>query len=189
MFIAEKGAYFKHRNLVSILGSSDTSKNLIIVYEHPSNESLADHLRSTRNMTYFTWVQRLNICIDIAHGLNYIHSNPKYHTKKIHRTISSSILLKENWAAVIDDPIYLRNNDTGLVSFVRRCFKDGTQSEILDLKLVGEAEKDFLSKGTDQYSLDTFSKIAYQCLGEDDYQLRPTTELVLNELKQALYLQ
>ncbi|GKA89775.1 ribonuclease H-like domain-containing protein [Tanacetum coccineum] len=204
-------------------------------YEHPSNGSLADHLRSTHNMTCFTWVQRLKICIDIAHGLNYIHTNPEYHTKKTHRTISSSnILLKENWEAVIggfskfkqpeivsylttgnwltdrklmdifhfgivlfeilcwrfvDDPVYKRNNDAGLVSFVRKCFKDGTQSEILDLMLMGEAEKDIFSKGIDQNSLGTFSKIAYQCLGENHYQLRPTAELVLNELKKALYLQ
>lgn len=227
----------KHRNIVLLLGYCTLPREMLFVYEHPSNGSLADHLESMLNITNFPWVKRLKICIDIAEGLNYIHTSLEYNENNLHRTISSrNILLKENWEAVIgffsefkqpepildylggsgssltdrkeidifhfgivlfeilcwrfaDDPIYRRNNDKGLVSFVRRCFKDGTPNEILDLKLMGEAEKNIFCKGIVHNSLDTFSKIAYQCLGGNHIQLRPTTELVLNELKRALYLQ
>ncbi|GKA98835.1 kinase-like domain, phloem protein 2-like protein [Tanacetum coccineum] len=235
---------YKHHNIVSLLGYSADSKvyrRMLFFYEHPSNGSLADHLGSNRNITNFTWVKRIKICIDIAEGLKYIHTSPKYNESNLRRTISSrNILLKENWEAVIgvfsefkppepilddladwymptdssltyrkeidifhfgivlfeilcwrfaDNPIYRRNNDKGLVSFVRRCFKDGTRNEILDLKLKGEEEKSILSKGIDDRSLDTFSEIAYRCLGGNHSQPRPTTEVILKELKRALCLQ
>ncbi|MFS7989792.1 putative protein kinase RLK-Pelle-LysM family [Helianthus anomalus] len=62
-----------HPNIVSLLGFCYERPHMILVYEHVSKGSLDDYLGSEGKMTNLTWVQRLNICIDIAHGLGYIH--------------------------------------------------------------------------------------------------------------------
>ncbi|GJT06706.1 kinase-like domain, phloem protein 2-like protein [Tanacetum coccineum] len=56
-------------------------------------------------MTNLTWVQRIKICLDIAHGLKYIHTNTDRDKQKIiHRDIkSANILLADNWKAKIAD--------------------------------------------------------------------------------------
>ncbi|GKE02702.1 kinase-like domain, phloem protein 2-like protein [Tanacetum coccineum] len=50
-------------------------------------------------------MQRLKICLDIAHGLKYIHTNTDQDKQKIiHRDIkSANILLGDNWKAKIAD--------------------------------------------------------------------------------------
>ncbi|XP_071720274.1 putative receptor-like protein kinase At5g39000 isoform X2 [Rutidosis leptorrhynchoides] len=76
---------------------------MIIVYELASNGSLDDYLGTTDKMTNFTWVQRINLCLDIANGLNYIH-NSLDKQKIIHRDIkSANILLNDKWEAMIAD--------------------------------------------------------------------------------------
>ncbi|GKD21317.1 kinase-like domain, phloem protein 2-like protein, partial [Tanacetum coccineum] len=56
-------------------------------------------------MINLTWMRRLKICLDIAHGLNYIHTNTDQVKQKIiHRDIkSANILLGDNWVAKIAD--------------------------------------------------------------------------------------
>ncbi|GKC04402.1 kinase-like domain, phloem protein 2-like protein [Tanacetum coccineum] len=77
---------------------------MILVYEHASKGSLQNYLGSSDIMN-LTWVQRLNICLDIAHGLNYIHNNTDHGKQKmIHRDVKSdNILLGDNWKAKIAD--------------------------------------------------------------------------------------
>ncbi|XP_035836063.1 probable serine/threonine-protein kinase PBL28 [Helianthus annuus] len=93
-----------HPNIVSLLGFCHEPPHMILVYEHVSNGSLDDYLGREGKMTNFTWVQRIKICIDIARGLNYIHTTTDYKQKIIHRDIkSANILLDENWRAKIAD--------------------------------------------------------------------------------------
>ncbi|GKD49576.1 kinase-like domain, phloem protein 2-like protein, partial [Tanacetum coccineum] len=96
----------KHENIISLLGFCyEGDGAMILVYEHASKGSLENYLGSTDKMTTLTWVQRLNICLDIAHGLNYIHNNTNHGKQKmIHRDIKSdNILLGDNWKAKIAD--------------------------------------------------------------------------------------
>ncbi|GJS43572.1 kinase-like domain, phloem protein 2-like protein [Tanacetum coccineum] len=96
----------KHDNIISLLGfCSEGNGSMILVYEHASKGSLENYLGSSDKMTTLTWVQRLNICLDIAHGLNYIHNNTDHGKQKmIHRDIKSdNILLGDNWKAKIAD--------------------------------------------------------------------------------------
>ncbi|GKB18614.1 kinase-like domain, phloem protein 2-like protein [Tanacetum coccineum] len=81
------------------------SDPMILVYEHASRGSLEDYLGSNYKMTNLTWVQRLKICLDIAHAVNYIHTNKDHGKLKIiHRDVkSANILLGENWEAKISD--------------------------------------------------------------------------------------
>ncbi|GKD40796.1 kinase-like domain, phloem protein 2-like protein, partial [Tanacetum coccineum] len=96
----------KHENIISLLGFCYQGDGaMILVYEHASKGSLESYLGSSDKMTTLTWVQRLNICLDIAHGLNYIHNNTDHGKQKmLHRDIKSdNILLGDTWKAKIAD--------------------------------------------------------------------------------------
>ncbi|GJT51005.1 kinase-like domain, phloem protein 2-like protein [Tanacetum coccineum] len=96
----------KHDNIISLLGFCyEGNGEMIVVYEHASKGSLEDYLGSNAKMANLTWVQRIKICLDIAHGLNYIHSNTDHDKQKIiHRDIkSANILLDDDWKAKIAD--------------------------------------------------------------------------------------
>ncbi|GKD09038.1 kinase-like domain, phloem protein 2-like protein [Tanacetum coccineum] len=96
----------KHENIISLLGFCyEGNGEMILVYDHASKGSLENYLGRSDKMTNLTWVQRLNICLDIAHGLNYIHNNTDHGKQKmIHRDIKSdNILLGDNWKAKIAD--------------------------------------------------------------------------------------
>ncbi|GJW86334.1 kinase-like domain, phloem protein 2-like protein [Tanacetum coccineum] len=64
----------KHENIISLLGFCyEGNGTMILVYEHASKGSLENYLGNSDKMTTLTWVQRLNICLDIAHGFE-LHS-------------------------------------------------------------------------------------------------------------------
>ncbi|GJT16660.1 kinase-like domain, phloem protein 2-like protein, partial [Tanacetum coccineum] len=96
----------KHENIISLLGFCyEGNGAMILVYEHASKGSLENYLGSSDKMANLNWLQRLNICLDVAHGLNYIHNNTDHGKEKmIHRDIKSdNILLGDNWKAKIAD--------------------------------------------------------------------------------------
>ncbi|PWA98899.1 protein kinase-like domain, Phloem protein 2-like protein [Artemisia annua] len=97
----------KHENVISLLGFCYDEGNgaMILVYEYASKGSLESYLGSSDKLTNLNWMQRLNICLDIANGLNYIHNNTDHGKQKmIHRDIKSdNILLGDNWEAKIAD--------------------------------------------------------------------------------------
>ncbi|KAM0065844.1 putative protein kinase RLK-Pelle-L-LEC family [Helianthus debilis subsp. tardiflorus] len=94
----------KHPNIVSFQGFCYEKEEMFLVYEYVSNGSLADYLMKTDNMTNFTWAQRLQICLNIAHGLNYLHTCSDGKQSIIHRDIkSANILLDDKWVAKIGD--------------------------------------------------------------------------------------
>ncbi|KAI3511235.1 hypothetical protein L1887_18383 [Cichorium endivia] len=93
----------KHPNIVSLLGFCGQGQHMILVYEHASNGSLDDYLCGCTRAN-LTWVQRIKICIDVARGLNYLHTRIEDNRRIIHRDIKSgNILLGENMEAKIAD--------------------------------------------------------------------------------------
>ena len=94
----------KHPNIVSLLGFCEEGHERILVYEHVSNGSLSDYFGKINNTKRLTWAQRIQICLDIAHGLDYLHSSTEEKQMIIHRDIKSdNILLDNNWVAKIAD--------------------------------------------------------------------------------------
>nr|KAJ0228524.1 hypothetical protein LSAT_V11C100018210 [Lactuca sativa] len=91
----------KHPNIVSLLGFCEEDSNkMLLVYEYVPKGSLDDNLRSKDNMINLKWAMRLQICLDIAEGVNYLHTQKRI----IHRDIkSANILLDHKWRAKIAD--------------------------------------------------------------------------------------
>ncbi|GJV32648.1 kinase-like domain, phloem protein 2-like protein [Tanacetum coccineum] len=80
--------------------------------------------------------------------------------------------------------------DKGIAPIARHHFEKGRLMEIVDHKIKEETNEHVfsLSKGPNEESLDTFSKIAFQCLAVTHVE-RPSINVVINELKKALYWQ
>ncbi|KAA8535167.1 hypothetical protein F0562_030170 [Nyssa sinensis] len=94
-------AKIDHRNLVKLLGYVDKGNERLIITEYVPNGTLREHLDGLRGKI-LDFNQRLEISIDIAHGLTYLHL---YAEKQIiHRDVkSSNILLTESMRAKVAD--------------------------------------------------------------------------------------
>ncbi|XP_076895116.1 receptor like protein kinase S.2-like [Bidens hawaiensis] len=94
----------KHPNIVSLQGFCDEGAEMILIYEYVSNGSLADYFTNTKTVINLTWTQRIQICLDIANGLNYLHTCTDDKQVIVHRDIKSdNILLDDKWVAKIAD--------------------------------------------------------------------------------------
>ncbi|XP_014508696.1 calmodulin-binding receptor-like cytoplasmic kinase 3 [Vigna radiata var. radiata] len=94
-------AKIDHRNLVKLLGYIDKGNERLLITEFVPNGTLREHLDGMRGKT-LDFNQRLEIAIDVAHGLTYLHL---YAEKQIiHRDVkSSNILLTESMRAKVAD--------------------------------------------------------------------------------------
>ncbi|KAL8226849.1 hypothetical protein R6Q57_016681 [Mikania cordata] len=89
---------YKHENIVSLLGFCDEVNESILVYEYLPNGSLNVHLKSPN----LSWIDRLNICVGAARGLEHLHCT--HGQIVLHRDIkSSNILLDTKWNAKVSD--------------------------------------------------------------------------------------
>ncbi|KAI4298469.1 hypothetical protein L6164_032023 [Bauhinia variegata] len=94
-------ARLHHRHLVSLKGFCIKKHERILMYEYMDNGSLKDHLHSP-GKTPLSWRTRIQIAIDVANALEYLHfyCDPPL----CHRDIkSSNILLDENFVAKVAD--------------------------------------------------------------------------------------
>ncbi|GKC06526.1 protein kinase-like domain, concanavalin A-like lectin/glucanase domain protein [Tanacetum coccineum] len=91
---------YKHENVIDLLGYSNDARERIIVYEHASRGSLDNYL----NDVGLTWRKRLQICIDFATGLAFLHGGGQERNVVIHRDIkTANILLFDDWKAKVAD--------------------------------------------------------------------------------------
>ncbi|GAB4827892.1 hypothetical protein Ancab_034776 [Ancistrocladus abbreviatus] len=93
--------HLRHRNLVTLYGfSSRRSRELILVYEYIPNGTVADHLHGKLSeSSLLTWPIRLNIAIETADALAYLHASDV-----IHRDIkTTNILLDKNFKVKVAD--------------------------------------------------------------------------------------
>lgn len=94
----------RHRHLVSLLGYSVGGNERILVYEYMSQGALSTHLFQWKKMQLepLSWKRRLNIALDVARGLEYLHNLA--HQSFIHRDLkSSNILLSDDFRAKVSD--------------------------------------------------------------------------------------
>ncbi|URD71972.1 STYKc [Musa troglodytarum] len=91
----------EHLNLVRFLGCLETDNERLILVEYVSNGNLREHLDGTRG-NGLEIGQRLNIAIDVAHAVAYLHTYADHPI--IHRDIkASNILLTDKLRAKVAD--------------------------------------------------------------------------------------
>lgn len=92
-----------HRNLVSMVGYCKDEPYLALVYEFMAQGTLQDHLRGRAGGgRALSWRQRLQIAVQAAQGLEYLHKGCK--PPLVHRDVKTgNILLSESLEAKIAD--------------------------------------------------------------------------------------
>ncbi|XP_050387422.1 probable LRR receptor-like serine/threonine-protein kinase At3g47570 [Argentina anserina] len=115
-FVAECNALrnIRHRNLVKIItccSSADNSGNdfKALVFEYMSNGSLEEWLHKENQSGRLNLLQRLNIAVDVASALCYLHDHCE--PQIIHRDLKPSNVL-------LDDDMVARVSDFGLARFI-----------------------------------------------------------------------
>ncbi|RWR85259.1 receptor protein kinase TMK1-like protein [Cinnamomum micranthum f. kanehirae] len=94
----------RHRHLVSLLGYSVEGNEKLLVYEYMPQGALSKHLFHWKklNLEPLSWKRRLSIALDVARGMEYLHSLA--HQSFIHRDLkSSNILLGDDYRAKVSD--------------------------------------------------------------------------------------
>lgn len=95
---------YKHPNLVSLLGYCKEGNEMILIYEYAEHGSLESNLSMDRTPFPLPWKERINICIQAARGLDYLHYHAAENQRVIHRDIkSANILLDHNWKPMVSD--------------------------------------------------------------------------------------
>ncbi|XP_011031703.1 PREDICTED: lysM domain receptor-like kinase 3 isoform X1 [Populus euphratica] len=89
-----------HSSVIKLLGVSSPGNYNYLVYEYVHGANLATCLRNPQNSSYTvlsSWLSRMQIATDIAHGLDYIHHCSGLNSEFVHGRIkSSSILVTED---------------------------------------------------------------------------------------------
>ncbi|XP_034706406.1 nodulation receptor kinase-like [Vitis riparia] len=93
-------SHIKHPNLVALLGYCEVEDECFLVYELCPNGNLSEWLFGKDKV--LSWIQRLEIAIDSAQGLLFLHTYPAGCI--VHRDIKpTNILLGANFEAKLSD--------------------------------------------------------------------------------------
>ncbi|XP_057443628.1 lysM domain receptor-like kinase 3 [Lotus japonicus] len=127
-FYAELKALCKihHINIVELLGYASGDDHLYLVYEYVPNGSLSEHLHDPllKGHQPLSWCARIQIALDSAKGIEYIHDYTK--AQYVHRDIKTSNIL-------LDEKLRAKVADFGLAKLVERT----NDEEFIATRLVG----------------------------------------------------
>lgn len=107
----------RHRHLVALLGSCVNGPERLLVYEYMPQGHLGQHLFEWQEHGYqpLAWKQRVTIALDVARGVEYLHSLAQQ--SFIHRDLKpSNILLSDDMRAKVADFGLVRNAPDGKYS-------------------------------------------------------------------------
>ncbi|KAK9734617.1 hypothetical protein RND81_04G152200 [Saponaria officinalis] len=94
----------RHRHLVSLFGYATEGNERLLVYEYLPEGALSKHLFHWKSCDIepLSWKTRLSIALDVARGMEYLHTLAQQ--SFIHRDLkSSNILLDEKFRAKVSD--------------------------------------------------------------------------------------
>ncbi|KAL9272138.1 Receptor-like kinase TMK4-like protein [Drosera capensis] len=111
----------RHRHLVALLGYCVNGNERLLVFEYMPQGTLGQHLFEWREHGYrpLTWKQRVTIALDVAKGVEYLHSLAQ--SSFIHRDLKpSNILLGDDMRAKVADFGLVKNAPDGKQSMETR---------------------------------------------------------------------
>ncbi|XP_056844835.1 LOW QUALITY PROTEIN: receptor-like kinase TMK4 [Raphanus sativus] len=111
----------RHRHLVALLGYCVNGNERLLVYEYMPQGNLGQHLFEYGELGYppLTWKQRVSIALDVARGVEYLHSLAQQ--SFIHRDLKpSNILLGDDMRAKVADFGLVKNAPDGKYSVETR---------------------------------------------------------------------
>lgn len=83
-------------SIVKLLGISISGEHIFLVYEFVQGSDLGLCLRSKINPDFTvlsTWMSRMQIATDVAHGLDYIHNTAGLSVDMVHKHVKSSAII------------------------------------------------------------------------------------------------
>ncbi|GJY05373.1 tyrosine-protein kinase, non-receptor Jak2, partial [Tanacetum coccineum] len=161
----------KHPSVVALIGFCDEKSNeIILVYEYVSSGNLADKMNK-----HLTTIQRLEICLDAARGLDYLHTSVDDSTPGI---VHGHIKLSK----------ILLNSDSNSSRFKAKVSGFGLSKLLPGDVQIAPRSTDPVTKVSDVY---TFGVLLLEVLcgvpeliDTDDYQERHVTEVVPKRVEQ-----
>ncbi|KAK1356407.1 receptor-like kinase TMK4 [Heracleum sosnowskyi] len=111
----------RHRHLVALLGYCINGNERLLVYEYMPQGTLSQHLFEYEELGYppLSWKQRVTIALDVARGVEYLHSLAQQ--SFIHRDLKpSNILLGDDMRAKVADFGLVKNAPDGKYSVETR---------------------------------------------------------------------
>ncbi|XP_010246967.1 PREDICTED: receptor-like kinase TMK4 [Nelumbo nucifera] len=111
----------RHRSLVALLGHCINGNERLLVYEYMPQGTLGEHLFEWKTRRYppLTWKQRVAIALDMARGVEYLHTLAQQ--SFIHRDLKpTNILLGDDMRAKVADFGLVKNAPDGNFSIETR---------------------------------------------------------------------
>ncbi|KAF7843402.1 lysM domain receptor-like kinase 3 [Senna tora] len=169
-----------HANLVELIGYAATHDELFLIYEYAQKGSLKSHLHDPQNKGHssLSWIMRVQIALDAARGLEYIHEHTKTHY--IHRDIkTSNILLDASFRAKI--------SDFGLAKLV----ETANEGEITTTKVIGTygyLAPEYLSDGlaTTKSDVYAFGVVLFEIISGKEAIIRTENTTTKNPERRSL---
>ncbi|VVA13534.1 PREDICTED: probable [Prunus dulcis] len=191
-----------HKNLVSLFGYCNEGGNMALVYDYMACGNLQQHLLADRSTNVLTWKERLEIAVDAARGLDYLHNCCK--PPIVHRDLkTSNILLSEDLQARIGDfglcRVFTTDNETHISTDAKgtRGYVDpedyhtGKLNRKSDVYSFGIGIGDIVDPRLESYNINSAWRaieVAMACIPSIAIQ-RPDISYVYDELKACLKME
>lgn len=181
-FIAEMKVLCKvhHTNLVELIGYAATDDELFLIYEYAQKGSLKNHLHDPQNKGHPTlsWIMRVQIALDTARGMEYIHEHTKPHY--VHRDIKTSNIL-------LDGAFKAKISDFGLAKLVGRT-NDDEASVTRVVGTYGYLAPEYLRDGlaTAKSDVYAFGVVLFEIISGKDAIVRTEAVVTKNSERRSL---
>lgn len=181
-FMAEMKILCKvhHTNLVELIGYAASDAELFLIYEYAQKGSLRSHLHDPQNKghTPLSWIMRVQIALDAARGLEYIHEHTKTHY--VHRDIKTSNIL-------LDGSFRAKISDFGLAKLVGRT-GEGEATATKVVGTYGYLAPEYLSDGlaTTKSDVYAFGVVLFEIISGKEAIIRTEGAVTKNPERRSL---